>query len=192
MKLADTKVHGRKPEHYFKAYEEQLVPYMSKPINVLEIGVQSGDALRMWMEYLPLATFTGIDIDPNCGKPCRVVIGDQSNRDFLKEIVRDYGPFDIIMDDGGHTMEQQLTSFDELFPTLNKGGLYVIEDTHTSYWHEFGGSLGGNTTVEFLKKEIDKMHYSALVSPRAHRESHLRRSQISYMGIYESIIFLKP
>ena len=45
-----------------------------------------------------------------------------------------YGPFDIIIDDGGHTMEQQIASIETLFPALNEGGVYLCEDTHTSYW----------------------------------------------------------
>lgn len=49
-----------------------------------------------------------------------------------------------------------------LFKILNPGGLYVIEDIHTSYWRSYGGygSVGAPrggylTTVGFLKDLID-------------------------------------
>jgi hypothetical protein len=66
----------------------------------------------------------------------------------------------MIVDDGGHKMEQQITSFKSLWSCLNDGGLYIVEDTHTSYWPGFGG--GGHKApgsfIEFAKDLIDKMH----------------------------------
>jgi hypothetical protein len=44
------------------------------------------------------------------------------------------GPLDLIIDDGGHTMRQQQTSFGFLFRHLKVGGIYIIEDLHTSRW----------------------------------------------------------
>ena len=47
-----------------------------------------------------------------------------------------------------------------LFPRLNEGGLYLIEDLHTSYWRDFGGGYRRPSTgVELIKQLIDDMHH---------------------------------
>ena len=85
-----------------------------------------------------------------------VYMGDQANETFLRGIVRQEGPFDIIIDDGGHTFQQQQVSFRHLFPLLKPDGLYVIEDVETSYWHLDGGfEMGGidspRSTVNYFR-----------------------------------------
>ncbi len=47
------------------------------------------------------------------------------------------GPIDILIDDGGHEMHQQITSFNYLFPHMRVGGLYFLEDLETSYMRMF-------------------------------------------------------
>jgi hypothetical protein len=39
-------------------------------------------------------------------------------------------PLDIIIDDGGHTPEQQRITLEELLPHLRPGGVYICEDIH--------------------------------------------------------------
>ena len=60
--------------------------------------------------------------------------GDQANPSDLEKLVNLYGPFDIIIDDGGHTMKQQQFTLGFMFKSLNNGGIYVIEDLATSRW----------------------------------------------------------
>lgn len=150
--------------HYFAIYDRHLAPYRGGVARLLEIGVGRGGSLDMWERYLgPAAILVGIDIDEKAallaGSHRTVVIGDQANRDFLGSIVEQHGPFDIIIDDGGHTMEQQVTSIETLFPTLADGGVYLVEDTHTSYWEEFGGGRGRDGTfIEWVKELIDELH----------------------------------
>ena len=55
------------------------------------------------------------------------------DRTLLAEIAR-AGPYDIVIDDGGHVTGQQIVSLEQLFPAVRDGGFYVIEDTHTSFW----------------------------------------------------------
>ncbi len=132
------KTHSaRKFPEYYSQYERHFSSLQHNDLRLLEIGVQYGGSLKMWEEYFPHATITGIDIDPLCklhGKGrITVQIGSQTDPDFLSQFV----DYDIIIDDGGHTMHQQKVSFDTLFPLLKPGGIYVIEDLHTSYWPEF-------------------------------------------------------
>ena len=78
---------------------------------------------------------------------------------FLTELNSKIPPIDILIDDGGHTMKQQITTFNVLFDHVKMNGLYVCEDLHTSYWYEYGGGLyKKNTFIEFSKNFIDNIH----------------------------------
>lgn len=56
-----------------------------------------------------------------------LITGDQGKVADLQQAVA-LGPFDIIIDDGGHTVSQQITTLVTLFPALSKGGLFFVED----------------------------------------------------------------
>jgi cephalosporin hydroxylase len=109
---------------------------MYKPIRVLEIGIYNGDSLKLWNNYFRQASIFGIDIEPKSQYDTDIIktfVADQANRSQLQSFIDTHGgDFDIIIDDGGHYMEQQQISFGFLFPFVKPGGYYVIEDVHTS------------------------------------------------------------
>lgn len=150
--------------HYLPIYERIFGKYSGKPIRFLEIGVFRGGSMNLWREYFgPEARIFGVDINPDCaqfdGISGQVRIGSQDDPDFLRRVVAEMGGVDVVLDDGSHVASHQRASFEALFPLLNEGGLYVIEDLHTSYWPGFEGGLGrAGTGVEFLKGQIDAMH----------------------------------
>lgn len=150
--------------HYLEIYDELLAPWQGRDVNFLEIGIYKGGSMPMWQGFFGKgAKLTFLDIDPACRAlelpGTRVEIGDQSDPVFLQKIGTDHGPFDLIVDDGGHKMHQQITSFRELWPKLKDRGLYIVEDTHTSYWPGFGGGFReGKSLIEFAKDLIDRMH----------------------------------
>lgn len=122
---------------YVEIYEMLFAPLRTKAKKIFEIGVLGGESLRLWEEYFPSADVIGIDIvdsrKHDVGR-VKTAIADQGKRDELAKIVAESGgAFDIILDDGGHRMDQQQISFGALFPALKSGGLYVIEDIHTSF-----------------------------------------------------------
>jgi len=159
----------RKLANYFFAFDWHFERRQNEPLNLLEIGIQNGGSLFAWQQYFPQAKITGIDIDESCRKfeegNIKVFVGDQADVKFLESVNKETGPYDIIIDDGGHTMNQQITSFKTLFPLLKDGGVYVIEDLHTSYWPAFFDS--SENTVKMLKGLIDKLHWWAKSSERA-------------------------
>jgi len=135
--------------HYFDIYHRHMDPYRQQGhLSFLEIGVQNGGSAQMWKTYFSesIFSYTGIDIDPKCKQlehdGFEIVIGDQGDTDFLERFIRRNDTYDIILDDGGHTMDQQINSFKALFKYLNNGGIYIVEDTHTSYMSSHGGGLG--------------------------------------------------
>ncbi len=134
---------------YLRTYEELLRPYQNLPIDLMEIGIFGGASLRMWSGWLPLARIVGVDISPHCrdlaGDRVVIEIGSQSDAAFLGELARKYRP-SVIIDDGSHIASDIQVTFLALFPVLEAGGLYVIEDTYmhfgpTSAHHQGSAAL---------------------------------------------------
>lgn len=150
--------------HYFEIYDRHFSRFRKKEIVLVEIGVQNGGSLQMWRDYFGTkAKIYGIDIDPKCKeleeKNVKIFIGSQADRDFLKEIKLQIPKIDILIDDGGHTMEQQIATFEELFDHVKDGGVYLCEDLHTSYWQNWGGGFkNSGSFIEFSKNLIDKLN----------------------------------
>lgn len=150
--------------HYFEIYERHFSAYRDKEITFLEIGVFHGGSLQMWKNYFgPKARIVGVDINPFCKtyeeENIHIEIGSQEDRDFLRELRDKYGPFDIVLDDGGHTMTQQVVSLQELYGHVKENGIYMCEDLHTSYWRSFGGGYRNPFSfIEFAKTLIDEIH----------------------------------
>lgn len=102
-----------------------------KPKILLEIGVYKGDSLRIWQDVFSGCKVLGLDIDPEAAQlnpEFKIYTGDQKNILLLDQILDENGPLDIVIDDGGHTRSQQITTLNYLFPKLLSGSLYIIED----------------------------------------------------------------
>jgi len=146
-------VHNQR-HGYTKEYELRFEPYRDKPIRVLEIGVKAGASIKTWLEYfINMELLVGVDINEYCRSweqgVTRIEIGDQADPNFLKMLVDKYGKFDIIIDDGGHHMHQMQISFNYLWPMVNPGGIYVIEDLQVCRKLDFC-TKSKYTTVQFL------------------------------------------
>ncbi len=146
---------------YMRSYHRYFAPLRKQPLKILEIGVNWRRSLKTWQAFFERAEIYGVDTNPACraleGERIHVFIGDQADPDFLRSVVNAAGgSFDIIIDDGGHFVAQQITSFDVLLPYVSPGGIYVIEDLHTSYSANFGEGLDKpDTTVGYLKGLVD-------------------------------------
>lgn len=142
---------------YTSIYEQWLSPFRKLPVRLLEIGVggytrphMGGNSLRMWKNFFQRGRITGIDLYEKSAlqeKRIKIYQGDQTDKEFLKKVCASEGPFDIIIDDGSHMQSHIITSFETLFPHVRTGGIYVIEDTQTSYWPKFEGSTSGMLEV---------------------------------------------
>lgn len=121
--------------HYFDFYHPHLKKFIGAPVHVVEIGVFSGGSMDMWKEYFgPHCQISGIDLEEACrtyeGDGVRIFIGDQEDRGFWQQFRRDATPVDVLIDDGGHTPEQQMVTLEEMLPHLKPGGIYICEDVH--------------------------------------------------------------
>ncbi len=115
---------------------------------LLEIGVYHGQSLATWQELVPQALIVGVDNDPtsytNVGT---LVYADATDSVAMENMGREYGPFDVIIDDGSHEHQDVRAALLNLRPHLRKGGLYVVEDLdETDWWvrlfvQEFDGNV---------------------------------------------------
>ena len=134
-----------KTHNYCDIYEFFFNPLIDKNITLVEIGVLYGNSINMWREYFKKAKLIGLDIDKTCKRFEKIEnnlfieIGRQEDINFLKSVIEKYGPIDIIIDDGSHFGDDQITTFEYIFPTLKPKGLYIIEDLHCSFCKNYGG-----------------------------------------------------
>ena len=192
FRIFSTDTNVLKWHHYFDIYTRHLGRYRDRPIRMLEIGVFRGGSLRMWQKYFhPDSTIVGIDVDPSCAahelteQRIFVRIGSQGDPDFLTTVNEDFGPFDIILDDGSHKTHHQITSFGALFRDgLNDGGCYMIEDCHTNYWIKHVDSP--ETFIDVSKQIVDMIHEPYFDRKEAHfRHGHadaLKELELSYLS----------
>lgn len=190
-------LHINKWNHYFKIYDRHFKKFTDKNPTILEIGVQYGGSLEMWDYYFDgKCQIYGMDINPNClsvpkrlGKDnIQIFIVDQGDRNQLKNFAIRVPKFDIIIDDGGHHMSQQIATYEELYYKLNDGGVYLCEDLHTSYWPEYGGGYKNpNSFIEYTKNFID---YINAYHSRTDMNLDFRKSTKS-IHYYDSVIVLE-
>lgn len=122
---------------YIDVYAELLRPYRETAKNILEIGLFSGQSLRMWEQYFTGKCY-GIDFsDQPLGlqdlRPMiaegthNIIIMDGTNQN---DIEKNFGDivFDVIIDDGSHQLQHQLDSYKYFKSHIAKGGVYIIED----------------------------------------------------------------
>lgn len=156
--------------HYLEIYERHFCKFVGTSVKVLEIGVEDGGSLQMWKKYFGKnCEITGIDTLPKCKyeeEQIRVEIGSQNDINFLQEIDQKYGPFDIIIDDGSHIQMDVLNTFSFLYPKLNMGGVYIIEDLHTAYFQGYGGGITSPFNfISILSKYIHDVNVDFIQEP---------------------------
>ncbi len=144
---------------YFSAYAELFSKYRNKDCVFIETGVLGGGSLFMWRKWFgSKARIIGIDLNPEANRwkdhGFEIYIGDQGDPNFWMEILPKIGPFDILLDDGGHQSFQQIVTVTEAIKHATKNCIIAIEDTHTSFMHDFK-SHGENSFLNYAKDATD-------------------------------------
>lgn len=167
-------------EHYFDIYHRHLAKFVGRKVDVLEVGIYSGGSLEMWRGYFrEYSHIYGVDIEKACkayeNDYISVFIGDQADRAFWSTFRNNVKGIDIVIDDGGHTPEQQQITLEEMLPHLRPGGVYICEDIHGSFnrfsvfatglvnelnsWnHSVSGSLLQSRVTQF-QSAIHSIHF---------------------------------
>jgi hypothetical protein len=182
-------------KHYFEIYDRHFARFRGQEITLVEFGVSEGGSLDMWKSYFgEKVRIVGVDVNPWCqrfaSKGIEIVTADQADVNFLRAFRKTFGKIDILIDDGGHTMAQQINTFEELFPAVDENGVYLCEDLHTSYWQEFGGGyLRPGTFIEHAKRYIDQLNAWHSKTPQF-TVSEFTRSAHS-MHFYDSVLVIE-
>lgn len=202
-KLADIHKTDKSRYHFYtQHYQNYFKKFKFKKFNLLEIGVGGyenplcgGESLRMWKNYFPFAKIVSLDIhDKSFLEESRITIfkGSQIDTDVLEKVCNEAGVFDIIIDDGSHINQHVIKSFEFLFPKLKTGGIYVIEDTQTSYWEKYGG-----TSTDFNKEGTIYAYFKSLIDSLNKEEFIIENYQQNYydkhivaMHFYHNLIFI--
>lgn len=190
--------------NYTEIYARYFEPLKDKPIKFLEIGIFKGSSVKLWEDYFKQAELHFMDITLErveySAQRSKYHVANQENpQDLAKFIHETGGQFDVIIDDGGHTMLQQIVSFIYLFPQIKSGGMYIIEDLHTSYWESHGGGRHPRTAIAFLKGLIDDVNYIGAstgrathlnIDPAVLKDLHLYKTQIESIHFYDSVAII--
>ncbi len=150
--------------HYFDIYERHFSRFRGKAPVMIEIGVFGGGSLAMWREFFGKdAKIIGIDINPECkaheSDGIEIFIGSQDDPALIQQIFNKYPWVDIVLDDGSHMMQHMVSSFELMYERIQPNGIYMVEDTHTCYWPEYGGGLKlQNTFIEYAKHKMDELN----------------------------------
>jgi len=140
-------------QHYFNIYHQYLQKFVGQEVSIVEVGVYSGGSMPMWREYFgDDCQVHGIDIQPDCkvyeNDHTTIHIGDQADRQFWRRFRQSVPQVDILIDDGGHTPEQQMVTLEEMLPHLRPGGIFICEDIHGL----------GNEFTSFVSSLNDSLH----------------------------------
>lgn len=193
--------------NYSRVYSKYFDAIRNHKIKFLEIGIYHGDSVKLWESYFVNAELHFVDIDSRnisyYSTRSQYHFADQENYDQMVTLASNLGGnFDIVIDDGGHTMRQQIVSFEALFPYMASGGLYIIEDLHTSYWEHwetthqvrkgYPAAIRPNSCSEFLKDRVDDLNYTAAMNACADFDKvtpELRKTLNYYQANIDSIHF---
>ena len=152
---------------YLSYYEKVFLPFKNNNISLLEIGIQNGGSLETYLKYFKNAqSIVGCDKKQKCSllkysdPKINLVIGDINSNEVYQKIQNISDSYDIIIDDGSHISTDIIISFLKYFPLLAKGGIYIIEDTHTLYSKQYGGGLfNQNSAINFFKLLVEILNY---------------------------------
>jgi hypothetical protein len=123
------------PKRYIDlAYEPLLGAHRGGPFDVLEIGVRSGASMKMWHEYFTSGRVIGLDNGSDILGPRRewtvleraeYIVCDAYTSDALDRVP---GDFDLIIDDGPHSLESQMWAVRHWTARLRPNGYLIVED----------------------------------------------------------------
>ena len=167
---------SHKWHHYLSVYDRHLSRFRDRPVRLLEIGIHDGGSLQMWRRYLGArAIIHALDINPKCAEiddpDLTIHIGSQADASLLHGIVEAMGGVDIVIDDGSHVWWHQIATFEALYAKISENGVYICEDTHTSYWPEYRGD---GSDVSFLAYHANARRRAARVVFARRRDARRR------------------
>ena len=145
--ILDSFGSDKNSRHSYANVYEDLLAGKEAP-RILEIGLGSlndfpyaglrpGCSLKAWRRRYPESIIIGADIDPESVQSVSELAflvdqTDPSSLEGLSRNLKEYGRFDLIVDDGFHDPHANVQTLIKLLPHLAEDGAYVIEDVHSN------------------------------------------------------------
>ena len=192
----DLSLKSIKWEPYFDVYEEYFSAWRTSSPVFVEVGIMGGGSLEMWTKYFdPGAEIWGIDYD-NSKRDLQIPgasieIGDQSDRGFWQNFLTKVPKIDLFVDDGGHRMHEQIITFEMVWPHISENGVYICEDTHTSYWAEYGAVQDATTFLEYSKRAVEVLHRNHIRGARTHTNMIKLLSNLHSVSFFDSMVVFR-
>ncbi|MBK5929404.1 class I SAM-dependent methyltransferase [Halochromatium salexigens] len=180
--------------HYFDIYERHFTRFRDTQPVMLEIGVEGGGSLAMWKEFFgPGSHIIGVDINPDCKAHeeagIDIFIGSQDDPALIDSIFAKYPNIDIILDDGSHQMAHMIRSFELMYHRMSAHGVYMVEDTHTCYWQDYGGGLRKKGSfMEVVKEKLDEIN---AVHTRGELPVSAFTRSTDAIAVYDSVVIFE-
>jgi len=181
---------------YLRHYERLFEPWRNEPINVIEIGVETGASLRVWKSFFPKATIVGIDINNDCTRFAedRIVIeiGSQDDPGHLFRICSKYPPT-IFIDDGSHQAHHMIFTLERVFPMLLPGGMYIIEDLAFHFGYSADDAKGkSNVSIqEYLTSISHACMARRILGPEDWGSARYQFENLDWISFIRSAAILK-
>ena len=180
---------------YDKIYTDLFAIYRDEPITFLEIGVENGHSMASWSEYFthPNTSIIGLAYKNNVTeqlKDERIFIMDGSQNDTsVQRKLADRGNYTIIIDDGSHVPSHQWNTFVALWPSVQSGGVYIIEDIETSYWSKRASVYGYIFTSE--QSIMDKFKNMIDVEVNSEFSTGVDKTDVKSISFHRNCIILR-
>ena len=179
-----------KHKSYFNVYDTLLEEYIGKEITFVEIGILDGGSLFMWRDFFgEQARIIGIEINESAkvwqDHGFEIYIGSQGDTEFWREFYNTVGDVDVVLDDGGHTYQQQIITVESALKHLKPKGKIIVEDTYTSYQKEYG-SPSNYSFIKYAFNLVDGMNFRTPVV-----NSKKTGSTIHNVSFFESLVSIK-
>ncbi len=147
VKLADNSRTDKNTLHsYLPLYQKLFEKKKYTAKNVLEIGIFFGGSIKLWSEYFTDSVIYGLDIMnindvwegiKNNNKIKLYTSTDAYDKEFFKINLLDKNiKFDIILDDGPHTLDSMKKFINLYSQIITNDGILVIEDVQSIDWIE--------------------------------------------------------
>jgi 2-polyprenyl-3-methyl-5-hydroxy-6-metoxy-1,4-benzoquinol methylase len=138
-------------------YDEKFEKFKDKEISILEIGIQYGNSLKLWDEYFTNGKIYAIDIKEyyihSYSSKVNTIIGNAYSHQIIS-FFKDRGIlFDIIIDDGPHTVQTQ-DFFLQNYPSLLKPNqsMIILEDIYTNNFAFLRDKYSDYSVVDLTSK----------------------------------------
>jgi hypothetical protein len=142
--IDNTRTDKNTSHSYLSLYQKILEKKKDTAKNILEIGIQRGGSIKLWHDYFVNATIYGLDtmneetVWDEIKNNDRITLycsHDAYNTDKFKTTFLDKDiKFDLLLDDGPHTLESMKTFIKLYSQIMADDGLLIIEDVQNWNW----------------------------------------------------------